>query len=260
MPTVYDHDVRIERLSMTMDPLAILKEIAKQFGKRIGRANLFDANVCTSPLNPERPWEYLALPGDFFRHKLTIKLSVHKIELLANGEFISVQVAGNLVDADLCSINRRDKVFQLVRNLLVEPSFLFPVYSRRADTDLRQFLSSAALSQALNRLQLTEDESLHICNEIVLYLKRNSKNDVMLAIEAACQLAEHLVKNVEKEQLDRTASKIRELVWPHTKMGDLGRRNARRDAFGNIARCLAILCGCRTPLSSRDRRIARFIW
>ena len=85
-----------------------------------------------------------------------------------------------------------------------EPNFcLFPVYSRHADTDLRQFLSSAALNRALKRLQLTEDESLHIYrNGIVLYLKRNSKNDVMLAIEVACRLTEHLAKRGDKEQLD----------------------------------------------------------
>jgi hypothetical protein len=188
-----------------MDPLAILKEIEKQSSDRIGRANLFDSNVCTSPRNPERPWEHLALPNDFFRHKLNIKFGVHKVELLANGDFISVRVAGNL-NTDLCSINRRDKVFQLVRNVLVERSFcLFPVYSRQADTDLRQLLSSAALNEALKCLQLTEDESLHIYrNGIVLYLRRNSTNDVMFAIEAACRLTEQLGKKGDKEQLDLT--------------------------------------------------------
>jgi hypothetical protein len=122
-----------------MNPLAILKEIEKQSGKRIGRANLFDSNVCISPWNPECPWEHFSLPNDLFRHKLNIKLGVHKIELLANGNFISVRVAGNL-DADLCSINRRDKVFQLVRNLLVnQTSACFPFIPARP---IRTYASS----------------------------------------------------------------------------------------------------------------------
>jgi len=46
---------------MAMDPVAILKDIGKQYGRRVSGANLFDANVCTSPRDAERPWEILTL-------------------------------------------------------------------------------------------------------------------------------------------------------------------------------------------------------
>jgi hypothetical protein len=174
---------------MAMDPVAILKDIGKQYGRRVSGANLFDANVCTSPRDAERSWEILALPGDIFRHKLNINFEDHKVTLHANGDFIAVKVTGNL-DVDMCSINRRDIVFQLDLCPFHVPGFQsFPVYSRQPEADLRQFLNSAALGTALNTLQLTEHESLHVYrNGILLYLQRDSKYGVMSAVEVACKL------------------------------------------------------------------------
>jgi hypothetical protein len=101
------------KLSMATDPVTILKDIGKQYGRRVSRANHLDANVCTSPIDHERPWEILALPGDIFRHKLNITLGDHKITLHANGSFIAATVSGNL-EVEVCSIN----------SLLKNPVFL----------------------------------------------------------------------------------------------------------------------------------------
>jgi len=178
---------------MTTDPIAILKDIGKQAGKRLARANLFDANVCTSPRNPDRPWEVLALPGDIFRHKLNIPVEGHKVTLLANGDFVVVQVTADL-DVDVCSINRQDKVFHLEQSFLRIPGFpSMPVFSRQSDTDLNQLLTCAPLVQALHAFQLTENESLHIYrNGLVLYLQRDSKDKVMSAVQVACRLTKQL--------------------------------------------------------------------
>jgi hypothetical protein len=174
---------------MAMDPVAILKDIGEQYGRRVSSANLFDANVCTSPRDQGRSWEILALPGDIFRHKLNITFEDHKVTLHANGDFIAVKVTGNL-DVDVCSINRRDKVFQLDLSPFRVPGFQsFPVYSRQPNADFRQFLNSAALATALNTLQMTEHESLHIYgNGILLYLQRDSKYAVMSGVEVAYKL------------------------------------------------------------------------
>ncbi len=197
---------------MATDPVAILKDIGKKFGKRVSTANLFDANICTSPRDPERHWEVLALPGDVLRHKLNITFGGHKVTLHANSDFIVVQVAENL-DVDVCSINRRDKVFQLDRNLLHVPGFpAFPVNSRRSDTDLLQFLNSAALAQALNSLQLTEHESLHVYgNGLVLYLQRDSRDEVMSAVEVACKFAEQFPGVEDSPDLARLPTKFKQL-------------------------------------------------
>ena len=178
---------------MATDPMTILKDIGKQYGRRVSRANHYDANVCTSPIDRERPWEILALPGDIFRHKLNITLGDRKITLHANGDFITATVSGNL-EWDVCSINRQDKVFQLDLIQSRVPGFeSLPVYSRQPHTVLRQLLNSAALVKALNALRLTEQESVHIYrNGIGLYLQRDSKDGVLSAVEVARNLAEQL--------------------------------------------------------------------
>lgn len=179
---------------MAADPVAMLKDLGRQFGKRVSSTNLFDANVCTSPRDPERPWEVLALPGDLFRHKLNMTFGGCKVVLRANSDFMVVEVTGSS-DADVCSINRRDKVMSLLkRNRLRVPSFpSLPVYSRQLDTDLRKSLNSVTLTQALTALQLTKHESLHLYrNGLVLYLQRDSKDDIESAVRIACELTKKL--------------------------------------------------------------------
>lgn len=82
----------------------------------------------------------------------------------------------------------------LKRNRLRVPSFpSLRVYSRQPDSDLRKPLNSAALTQALTALQLTKDESLHLYrNVVILYLQRDSKDDMTAVLEIACELAEKL--------------------------------------------------------------------
>jgi hypothetical protein len=178
---------------MASDPVTILKDIGRRYGKRVSRTNHFDANVCMSPVDHERPWEILALPGDIFRHKLNITFGDRKITLHANGGFIAATVSGNL-EVDVCSINRQDKIFQLDLVQPRVPGFeSLPVYSRQPHTDLRQLLNSLALVNALNALRLTGQESVHIYrNGIVLYLQRDSKKGILSAVEIACNLAEQL--------------------------------------------------------------------
>jgi hypothetical protein len=180
-------------MSTKMEPLAILKEIGKQSGKRIASTNQFDSNVCSTRHHPGQPWEHLSPPGDIFRHKLNITFGDHRVTLLANGNFIAVHVPEDL-DVDVCSINRCDKIFALRENALRVPNFpSFSVYSRDPHTDLRQLLNLEALARALNALQLAERESLHFYrNGLCLYLQRNSKDAVMSAVEVACRLTEQL--------------------------------------------------------------------
>lgn len=187
---------------MAMDPVAILKGIGQQFGKRVSATNLFDPSVCKSPRDPERPWAWLELPGDIFRHKLNVKLGRYSVRFHANSEFIVVRIAGDF-GLDVCSINRR-KIAQYLNPLLVPGFPSLPVYSPKSDSDLRQFLNSAALIQALKALQMTKHESLHFYrNAIGLYLQRESKDAVMSAVEVVCNLAEQFP--ALEDNLDLTA-------------------------------------------------------
>jgi hypothetical protein len=213
---------------MAMDPVAILKDIGRQYGRRVSGINLFDANVCTSPCDPERPWEILALPGDIFRHKLNITFEDHKVTFCANGDFIAATVVGNL-GVGVCSINRRDIVFQLDLSPFRVPGFQsFPVYARQPEADLRQFLNSTALAKALNALQLTERESLHVYgNGILLYLQRDSKDEVMSSVEIACKLAEQFPAVEESLDLAALPAKFENLfeLIPKWALGDDEKRS-----------------------------------
>lgn len=99
----------------------------------------------------------------------------------------------------------RDIVLGLDLSPFRVPGFeSLPVYSGQPETHLTQFLNSAALAKALNALQLTERESLHIYrNGILLYLQRDSKDEVMSSVEIACKLAEQFL--AVEESLDLTA-------------------------------------------------------
>jgi hypothetical protein len=169
---------------MPIDPIALLRAIAEEFGKGVRETNLLDANVCTSPTNPDRPWEHLPLPGDIFRHKVEIAFAAHKIVLRANGRFLVVEIPGNL-DVDLVSINRRDKIFRLKPSPFKIPSFpSLQIFASSTSGDLKHFLESPSLTLALAALRLKDAESLHIYrNGLVLYLRPESKDGVLSAIE-----------------------------------------------------------------------------
>lgn len=188
---------------MSVDPVLLLETLARQFGRRVRETNLFDANVCSSPTHPDRPWEYLPLPGDIFRHKVDIIFAAHKIRLRANGEFVVLEVPGSL-DVVVISINRQNKVFQLERSPLKIPSFPYlEVFARSTDDSLRQFLASPSLSLALTAMRLKEDESLHIYrNGLVLYLKPASPDEVLSAGKALCDLLERLPSSNDSVDLE----------------------------------------------------------
>ena len=182
----------------------ILKAVGKLRGKRVLKANSFDANVCASPWDHERPWQILALPGDIFRHKLTLNIGSRRVTMFANGEFISAKIAGDF-EVDVCSINRRDKIMALG---LVEARVLgfeyLSVYASKTQVRLDQLLHSVALIEALNGLDLAEAESVHFYrNGIALYLQRDSPDKLLLAVEMACKLADRLDAKAPEETLAR---------------------------------------------------------
>jgi len=245
---------------MAPDPVATLREIGKQFGKRVCTANLFDANVCTSPRDPERPWEMLDLPGDIFRHKLDVTFGGREVEFLANSDFIVAQVAGNL-DVDVCCINRRDNVFQLDQSPHHVPGFpSIPVYSRESDRDLRKLLNSAALTQALNALQLTRNESLHFYrNGLVLYLRRDSKDEVMSVVELACKLAEQFPAVEDSTDLAALPAKFESLLnlIPEWALSDDEKRSEMLEEKSIEA--LQSFVATVSPLYPCNRRVSRFV-
>jgi len=194
------------------DPVAVLTSIAKHSRTSVRETNLFDANVCTSPIDPDRPWEHLPLPGDIFRHKVDIAFGARKVRLRANGEFVVVEIPSNL-DVDVLSINRQDKVFQLELSSFKVPSFpSLQVFASSTDDNLRQFLASTNFALALAALSLKEAESLHIYrNGPVLYLKRESPDEILEAVEILCDFVQKLRSLDECKNLDGLPPEFKKL-------------------------------------------------
>lgn len=197
---------------MSVDPVVLLETVAKQFGKSVSNTNLFDANVCTSPSDPDRPWEHLPLPGDIVRHKVDITFAAHKIRLRANGEFVVVEVPCNL-DVDVLSINRQDKVFQLEPCPFKIPKFpSLEIFASNTGDNLRQFLASPILSLTLSKMRLKQDESLHIYrNGPVLYLKPASPDEVLSAVKTLCDLVESLPSSDDSLDLEGLPAEFKKL-------------------------------------------------
>ena len=173
------------------DPVTLLKEIAKQFAKKVRRTEEFDANVCSSPFDKEKPWVILALPGDLFRHKVSFTFERHRVTLRANGEFLVTEILCDLI-TEVVSINRRDVVFALQPVGLQIPGFPnLRVFSRTATAMLRDWLCSKTLGLTLTALCLGQDKSLHIYrNGLVFYSKPQTTQEVLSAVKILCDFAE----------------------------------------------------------------------
>jgi hypothetical protein len=198
---------------MAIDPVALLRNVAKQFGKSVRSICHFDPNVCTSPRNPDRPWEILPLPGDMFRHKVAIDFAGHRVSLLANGEFVVVEIRRDL-DVGVLSINRRDKIFQLKRSSFEAIGFpSLPIFTDGTSGSLRQFLASPSLTQTLSVLCLEESESLHIYgNGFLLYFKPESVDEALQAVEALCRFIEKLPSIDDSVNLDGLPPEFKDLA------------------------------------------------
>jgi hypothetical protein len=182
----------------------LLKSIAKRMGKRVRALNLFDPNVCTSPIDPDCPWKILPLPGDLFRHQLSIECKGRTVRLHANSHFMVGQVSGSFT-IDAFSVNRRELGKSEVPPRISGFSAL-PIFAHRSGGQLAELLSSAALRQALGDLQLKEKESLHLyVNAVVFYLQRLSVREIMSAVEVTCALADQLPAGNDGQNIDLDA-------------------------------------------------------
>jgi hypothetical protein len=202
------------------DQVAIIKSIAKSFRKHVRSLNLFDPTVCTSPRDPEHPWKVLPLPGDIFRHQVSLKYRGRKVRIHANAEFMFAQVSGSF-GVNAFSINRRRSGsgdIELSRRLLGLRSL--PVFARQSSNDLEKLLNSAPLKEALDDLQLKEKESLHVYTDAVaLYLQRETEQETIRAIEVACRLADQLPPGDGGIDLRSLPSQFKELEHLIKKWG-----------------------------------------
>jgi hypothetical protein len=183
---------------MAPHPVGLITEISKAFGGRVQSDNLFDFNVSQRSPVPRQSWELIAPPGEFFQHKVDIRVRGQKVRLRANDAFVMAEARSNL-DVPVISINRRDRIMCLKESSLEVPVLPFlPVFASTAGNDLADFVSSPPLAEVLLALNLRDAESLHVYrNGVVAYLQPDSAQVLLSALEAICKFVEQLRQNDE---------------------------------------------------------------
>ena len=171
--------------------VALLRHIAKESGVRVKRCNLYDSNVCVSPMEPHRPWEVEPLPGDLFSHQLRLVHGRRRIILRANREFLVVDVRDDFI-LPVGSVNRRDIVMGTRRagHCQVE-LHEYPVYAAEGRNAIEGLIDSPSFRQVIRNLGLGSNESLHFCcNGLTAYVCPTSPARVLEVIEALERFAE----------------------------------------------------------------------
>jgi len=181
---------------------AILNDLKTKFDGRISKTYLYDPNVCVSPIDKTKPWVILEQPGDFFRCELKATIAGHKVKLRSNKRFIVAEASVRF--SGCSSINRKDIVMGLSKKDITIPGFpSLPVWSNQSKNELMHLLNSKALGKALAKLQLKDQESVHIYkNLIMVYLQRTSSKEILSAIMAMCDLAHCISDTVKTDRND----------------------------------------------------------
>jgi hypothetical protein len=170
----------------------ILEAVAKSTRKRIRKCEHYDSNVCTFTCDAKTPWQLVTVSGHPFSRELTFRKSGRKIDLLANPEYIRIEVKGKRVGA-VFSINQPYKI--LFMKKLDRPGGTNPnlcVYVRDESilpNRIELALRGRSLQIAVKQLIGSDAESLHFFQDaVVLYFKPSDATAVVRAIDTLVSL------------------------------------------------------------------------
>lgn len=178
---------------MQSSPLQTIREIAAEFGKKVSPCQVFDSNVCSTESTRDRPWEIRAIRGEPFTKCLHLRYGGRKVEILANGDYLNLNVELELPFTNF-SLNQEDKRF-IKFDFATEVKLgkrLYPVLTVDGSLTHEQetLLSSVDFSNFVSGLAPTEEESLHVTRGgINIYLKSRSVDDIRRIIEAVIVLS-----------------------------------------------------------------------
>jgi hypothetical protein len=181
----------------------IVREMAKIYRVKTSDTRLFDANLCSWRIEPDRPWELIATSGMPLTKKTTFKYSSYRLRLMANSQYLALFVDANLT-LELLSINRPDRMFELFKGKLSVAETIVlnhrrhPVFTLdgRVSEGQKAFLDLTGFHDFLEHIDLAEDESLHVSNEMVLYVHSRT----VPSLERTIELGVGLLMTAPKEQ------------------------------------------------------------
>jgi hypothetical protein len=176
------------------DSVSILRDFARQLGKRTKGCECYDRNVCDYTVSETTRWKPVPLGGHPFTQQLRTEYKDYLVNLMANVERVSCSVKGGF-DVGVCSVNHPNLVYPVKPTALRIagdprwPVFADPQTGKQAES-LRLFLEHPALHGSVQRLILAESDSLHFFDDCVtFYFKPNSISDLKAALDCLVGLA-----------------------------------------------------------------------
>lgn len=190
---------------MFNDPLAICRELAKQFKGRTSSINLYDGNVCAWTHPSGRTWESVLLSGEPFLRQLRYSHRGHRIRIFANHRFLNVEVMGSFAIQHL-SINQKNANNPLLKgadtltidgkqySCFTEPGTL--------SSDHKNLFAKTEFTVLMRELGLQTQESIHFAEDsISVYLDQPPLRRVTNAVEGLIGLAESIARHPEELDL-----------------------------------------------------------
>jgi hypothetical protein len=172
----------------------VLQELAKRFKGKLSQCTVYDANVCTTRSQPDRPWELLPVSGEPFSRRLRFTHKGRKVTVLANTSYFHGAVSGTFNSRPF-TINAKQRVVGF-RSEFATALFVggdrYPVFTEDGNVSSNQkhLLSLPELVSLVALSDLQEGESLYFTKgEIGFYLKRPDTDRMSGVIDRVIELA-----------------------------------------------------------------------
>lgn len=230
---------------MADDPISILRELAARHKRNLSRIKLLDANVCSWTRVPDRPWESILTAGEPLTHQLRITAHKHKVRLLGNSAYLTLEVFGAF-HADPFSINMPDKNGMASRQ--VETHAIgegkYPAFTSTGTWSSHQdnFVSRSEFSELIRNVQLRDGEMVTVDGgSISLYLLHPKLERLTRLMKLAVVLAQQVEAVPQEQHFEKLPTQFHPIIplirkWAISDDSDRG--EALTDSSKEILRAL----------------------
>ena len=166
----------------------VLEELARRFKAegKLSQCKVYDANVCTTSVVPDRPWKLHPVSGEPFFQSLRFAYRGRKVAVLANNTYANGETSGTFASRPF-SINAKQRALRSeFADALVVRGERYPVFTEdgKVSSDQKHLLSRPELVSLVEQCGLREGESLYFTKgEIGFYLKCPDTDRISVAID-----------------------------------------------------------------------------
>jgi hypothetical protein len=153
---------------------------------------MYDPNVGTSGVDWRDAVENRPVASDWFRKQTKIRHGGRELTLRANDRFVALDVRGDFAVKPF-SVNRPDRVLGISQRSSVRIGAKSRTVFSQTATETRAVVAQRGIGRAIEGLELSADESVHVyANGVTVYLRPPSLQRVLAAIAAVVVLADEL--------------------------------------------------------------------